>query len=325
MATIRDVAKKANTGLGTVSRALNGTGYVSAETRKKIMKAAAELGYDIPVRKTRKQEDREKIVGVLIPDVSLPFYGSFVKYADIELANAGYKTMIYNTLGVQGRVSEAIELAEKGIIQGIIINADVTDEERKRLQKIPTVSFERLLGGKIPFVTSEHRSGGRMAGEILYRNRCMNVLIITARHLTKVYADYRIEECRNYLEKRGVKVTVAEFAPSNISVVTGKEIARQYMELYHNVDGIFSDDAVAYCCLQYARQMEINVPRDLKIVGYDGDDIFKLSIPRLTTIRQDVNRIAEVCVELIQKRISGERLEKEYYIPVKIEKGGTTQ
>ena len=122
-----------------------------------------------------------------------------------------------------------------------------------------------------------------------------------------------------------MKVTVAEFAPSNISVVTVQEIARQYMELYHNVDGIFSDDVVAYCCLQYARQMEINVPRDLKIVGYDGDDIFKLSIPRITTIRQDVNRIAEVCVELIQKKISGERLEKEYYIPVKVEKGGTTQ
>ena len=325
MATIRDVAKKANAGLGTVSRALNGTGYVSAETRKRIMEAAVELGYDMPVRKIKKQKDKEKIVGVLIPDVSLPFYGSFVKYVDIELANAGYKTMIYNTLGVQGRVSEAIELAEKGIIQGIIINADVTDEELRRLQKIPAVSFERLLGGKIPFVTSEHRSGGRRAGEIFYQNRCMIVLIITARHMTKVYADYRIEECRNYLEKRGVKVTVAEFAASNISGVTGKEIARQYMELYHNMDGIFSDDTVAYCCLQYARQMEINVPRDLKIVGYDGDDIFKLSIPRLTTIRQDVNRIAEVCVELIQKRISGERLEKEYYIPVKVEKGGTTQ
>ena len=42
-------------------------------------------------------------------------------------------------------------------------------------------------------------------------------------------------------------------------------------------------------------------------------------------IRQDVNRIAEVCVELIQKKIRGERLEKEYYIPIKVEKGGTTQ
>lgn len=325
MATIRDVAKKANVGIGTVSRALNDTGYVTESKRELIFAAAKELGYIIPEKRTKSTAYQEKIIGVVIPDVSLPFYGNFVKYVDIELAKAGYKTMMYSTLGVQGRVADAIDLAERGIIQGIIINSDVTAAELKRLEKLPVVSFERLLGKKIPFVTSEHRTGGQLVGKLLYENRCRNVLIITASHQTRVYADYRIEECKNYLEERGVKVTVAEYPASNVTILIAKDITEKYMELYHEADGIFSDDIVAYCCLQRARETGIPVPRELKIVGYDGNDILSLSIPTITTVKQDVTQIARTCVELIQQRIAGEAVKNEYLVPVKVEKGGTTR
>ena len=325
MATIRDVAKKANVGIGTVSRALNDTGYVAESKRKLIFAAAEELGYTIPEKGVKSDTYREKIIGVVIPDVSLPFYGNFVKYIDIELAKAGYRTMIYNTLGIQGRVADVIDLAERGIIQGIIINSDVNIAELKRLEKLPVVSFERLLGRKIPFVASEHRAGGQLVGQTLYENRCRNVLIITACHQTGVYADYRIEECRKYLEEHSVRVTVAEYPASNISILIAKDIAEKYMELYHDVDGIFSDDIVAYCCLQKARETGISVPEDLKIIGYDGNDIMSLSTPTITTVRQNVTRIAQICVELIQHRIAKEEMKSEYFVPVKFKKGGTTK
>ncbi|WP_242862835.1 substrate-binding domain-containing protein [Clostridium sp. C105KSO13] len=325
MTTIREVAKKANAGIGTVSRALNGTGYVAETKKREILSAAEELGYKIPERKRKNNILTEKIIGVIVPDISMPFYGNFVKYVEIELAKTGYKTLICNTLGIQGRVLEVIELAEKGIIQGIIMNADVSPEELKRLEKLPVISFERLLGEIIPFVASEHKQGGRKAGEILYKNRCMNVLIITAKHITRVYADYRIEECRKYLEKRGVNVTVAEYPAANVSLLVVEEVVKQYMELYYGVDGVFADDITAYCYLENARQLNIDVPRNLKIVGYDGNDILKLSIPKITTIKQDVAQIARTCAELIQKRTTGEKVEKKYFIPVKVEKGGTTK
>lgn len=325
MATIRDVAKKANVGVGTVSRALNGSGYVAADKKEIIFAAAAELEYEVPKKPVKEAAFAEHIAGVIVPDVSMPFYGAFVKYVDIELANLGYKTMIYNSLGIQGRVTDAIDLAEKGILKGLIINADVTDEELKRLERLPVVSFERLLGKKIPFVSSEHKQGGRKAAEILYRNRCMNVLIITAKHLTKVYGDCRIDECRQVLKEKGVKVTVVEYPVSNVTAHVVEQVVKQYMDIYHDVDGIFSEDVAAYACLQNARRLNIEVPRDLKIVGYDGNDLSKLSQPKITTIRQDVGKIASTCITVMMERIVGNKVEKEYFVPVMVEKGGTTK
>lgn len=325
MATIRDVAKKANVGIGTVSRALSGTGYVAADKKETIFAAAAELSYEVPKKSVPKTFFSEHVIGVIVPDVSMPFYGTFVKYVDIELANLGYKTMIYNSLGIQGRVSDAIDLAEKGILKGLIINADVTDEELKRLEKLPVVSFERLLGKNIPLIASEHKEGGRKAGEILYRNRCMNVLIITAKHLTRVYGDCRIDECRQVLKEKGVKVTVVEYPVSNVTIHIVEQIVKQYMDIYHDVDGIFSEDVVAYACLQNAKRLKIDVPRNLKIVGYDGNDLLKLSQPKVTTIRQDVGQIASTCIAVLRDRIAGNRVEKEYFVPVMVEKGGTTK
>jgi len=81
------------------------------------------------------------------------------------------------------------------------------------------------FSGKIPLVSSEHREGGRKAAEILYKNRFMNVLIITAKHLTWVYGDYRINECKKFLMEKSVKVTVVEYSVSNVTIHIARQVA----------------------------------------------------------------------------------------------------
>ena len=74
MASIRDVAKQAGVGVGTVSRALNGTGYVSPDTKKKIEKAAEKLGYTPNELARNLYRNRTGIVGVMVPDLDHPFF-----------------------------------------------------------------------------------------------------------------------------------------------------------------------------------------------------------------------------------------------------------
>ena len=325
MSTMREVAKLAGVGLGTVSRALSGNGYVTESKKRKIIEAAEQLHYRLPERflQSSRQLQNTSVVGVIVPDVSMSFYGEYVKAVDIALSNAGYHMMLMNTLGVQGRVAEMLDLAESGLLNGILINADITQAELSRLEKLPSVSFERLLGKKIPCVASEHKSGGIMAGELLYKNRCMNVLIISGRHITGVYADCRVETCRQYLLDKGVNVRVAEVPMSNISVLSIEDVIHKYMELYPDVDGIFAGDIAAYCCLQNALALNIRVPDHLRIVGYDGDETLRLSHPRLTTIKQDIPLLAKTCADVMIRRMTGKSVYPEYFIPVKILKGGT--
>lgn len=322
MATIRDIAKAAGVSVGTASRAITGNGYVSEENRTLVMQAAENLGYTPKERK--KTSTNTKTVGVILPDATFPFYGSFLKYAEVELARRGYRTVVCNTLGVQNRVSGMLDLLSTGELDGLILNADVTPEEIARMENLPVVSFERLLGKKIPMVSSDHCQGGRMAAAELLRSGCKKVMLLAARHSNRLFGDSRIEECRRLLESEGVEVIVAEIPGSLLSIRYTKEVIREYLLLYSDVDGIFTDDLMAFCCMMEAQERGIIIPDQLRIVGYDGTEILKIVSPRLTTIVQDIPQLTKSCVDLLMRRIAGEKTEEETIVPVTFMKGGTT-
>lgn len=97
MAGIKDVAKKAGVGVGTVSRMLNDSGYVADETRKKIEIAMKELNYTPNELARNLYHKRTGIIAVLVPNISNPFFAEFVNYVEAELYEIGFKMMLCNT------------------------------------------------------------------------------------------------------------------------------------------------------------------------------------------------------------------------------------
>ena len=322
MATIRDIAKAAGVSVGTASRAITGNGYVSEEARAQVLAVAEQLGYQ-PREHTRAPR-RSQTIGIVLPDITFPFYGNFLKYADVELAQRGYRTVVCNTLGIQNRVGAMLDLLESGELAGLILNADVTDAEIARLEKLPVVSFERVLSPKIPVVASDHLLGGQLAASELLRCGCKNVLILTVKHNNSLLGDLRISECCRALEAEGVKVTVGETPGSLLAIRMLKELANEYMRLYSGIDGIFTDDVMAYCCVQAAAAHGIKVPSQLKIVGYDGNELIRISTPPITTIEQNIPLLTRTGIDLLMKKIDGEKTEQQVTVPVSFLKGGTT-
>ena len=94
MASIRDVARRAGVGVGTVSRVINGNGYVSADTKKKIEKAIEELEYTPNELARNLFRNKTGIVGILVPDVDHPFFSSYVRQTEAALYELGYKNLI---------------------------------------------------------------------------------------------------------------------------------------------------------------------------------------------------------------------------------------
>lgn len=322
MATIREIAKLAGVSVGTASRAITGNGYVSEETRAQILKIADQLGYK-PKEHVRPAAST-KTVGIVLPDITFPFYSTFLKYVEVALYQRGYRTVVCNALGVQDRVGEMIAMLERKELDGIILNADVTQEEIARMSKLPVVSLERLLGNKIPMISSDHRQGGQLVASEFLRCGCRDVLILTTRHNNQLYGDVRSEECQKILQEKGVKVTIAEIPGTMLSYRLLKELMGEYIRLYSDIDGVFMEDITAYCFVSEARELGIKVPQQLKIIGYDGNEIIKISSPRITTIEQNIPLLARTCVEQLMRRIAGEETDPETLIPVRFAKGGTT-
>ena len=326
MVTIKDVAKAAGVGTGTVSRALSGNGYVDSEKKKRIIKIAEQLKYDPSVLLKRKSNKKVKsgLIGVVLPNSSQPFFGSFLWHVEKALEMHDYRTVIINVNGSRKKVSDAIELVDKHMLDGLIINADVNKSDIEKLQCIPTVSFECEMGEGIPLVASDHIKGGQLVAKLLFRCGCKNVAILSIKATTPVYARHRISECQKLLKRKGVEVTLVEQEGLPEEGNAMEEMINEYLNTHSEVDGIFTEDVEAYFCLVQAKKRGISIPRDLKIVGYDGNEITRLVSPQVTTIAQNTQKLAETCVDVLNKRINGLDVENRYFVPVKIKMGGTT-
>ena len=113
MAGIRDVAAYAGVGVGTVSRALNKTGYVSEETKRKIDEAVKALNYQPNELARNLYRNRSGMIGVIVPDLEHPFFAKFMKYTEMELYRYGYRAVVCNTVEISNRVEEMVRLMEK--------------------------------------------------------------------------------------------------------------------------------------------------------------------------------------------------------------------
>ena len=173
MASIRDVAKKANVGPATVSRVLNNSGYVSEESRRRIEQAMMELDYTPNELARNLFRKKTGIVALLVPSISHPFFAAFVEKAEEALHSRGYKTMLCNTAKEENAELEYLDMLNRHIVDGIISGVHSLEIEEYQKIKKPIVALDRYLGADIPVVAVNHEKGGRMAAEELAGENCM--------------------------------------------------------------------------------------------------------------------------------------------------------
>ena len=299
MASIRDVAKKANVGSATVSRVLNNSGYVSEETREKIENAMEELNY-IPNELARNLFHKKTgIIAVLVPSVANPFFAEFVECIESELYTYGYKTMLCNTVKEGNAELEYLDMLNRHIVDGVITGVHSLDVEvYKKIHK-PIVALDRFLGEDIPVVAVNHKKGGKLAAEELLNCGCKSVLQFCG---SKELEWNRFDA--DYYEK------------------VMKDVFSSKLE----VDGVFGVDQIAIRFLNEARRRNIAVPDEIKIVAYDGTFVTGLTEPRLTVIAQPIDQLAKQSARLISRLVNGKTYRnKKVLLDAELKVGNTTR
>lgn len=309
MASIKDVAKKAGVGVATVSRVLNENGYVSEQAKEKVQEAMKELNYT--PNEVARQLYRKKvgIVAVLIPDVSQSFYGELTKNIETILFEHGYKTMICDTFKEKNSEQEYLSMLDRHVVDGIITGVHSLKVESYLKIKKPIVAFDRYLGKKIPVVEANHTDGGKRAAEILINCGCKKVLQFQGARIVKSPSHERHVEFERILRENGVEVILEELEWNSHDHEYFEKTTRMAMEKYADVDGVFGTDMLAAYAMKAAIKQGRQVPKDVKIVAYDGTFITEVTTPSMTTIVQPIQLIAQNLVEIICKMIEGETFE----------------
>ena len=317
MASIKEVARKANVGVGTVSRVLNSTGYVSDETRKKVEEAMKELNY-IPNELARNLLSKKSgIVAIIIPKISHPFFAEIVLYAEAELMKKGYKTMICSTYSEQNYEKEYLNMLNRHIVDGIIAGSHMLDLEEYQNVRGPIVAVDRFLGENIPIISTNHKIGGRLAAEELLRNGCRCVLQIQGARVVDSPSHERHYEFERYMKKHGVTVYSYEMDWNDFDYGQYDAMTEQLMDKFPDVDGIFAVDMVAIACIRQLLKRKKKIPRDVKIVSYDGNYVAKVGVMNLTVVQQPIEELANRAVHVLINMIQGKeyRNKKIFYEP----------
>ncbi len=307
MPGIRDVAEKAGVGVGTVSRALNGTGYVSKDAKEKILKVAEEMGYSPNELARNFTKNRSGIVGIVVPDIENPFFAKFLKNTEFELFKHGYKGLVCNTIGISSRLEEMLEMTKRNMLDGLIVGTDAPANFNLDTVKKPIVSLDRNWGPKIPVITSDNEKGAKLVFEKVISSGAKKILVFEGKPSISQPFDPREATLINNLKSHGVEVIIAQIEWNVVSYEYYLRVAEEYLPFIQNVDAIFAADLIAIACMAIALQNGIKIPEQLKIIGYDGINLTKLMAPPLTTIRQDIGLMAQKCVNTFLSLQNGEQ------------------
>lgn len=329
MATIQDVAKHAQVGVGTVSRVLSGKGYVKEETRQRVQASIETLNYT-PNEMARNLFFRKSgIVAVIVPDVAHPFFAQFVNAAEMVLCEQGYQTMICNTYYEQNYEQRYLEMLKQRRMDGIIFGAHtVLDISQYENIHLPIVALDRDLGENIPCVSVNHKTGGKMAAEELIRSGCRNVVQfvgIKEEKEVSTPSNVRHDVFEETMKQQGIRCQSLHVKWPTPDTSYYRKVSAKLLEDYPDVDGVFATDLMAMAVLQAAHLHRKRVPEDLKLITYDGTYLIELAYPRITAIIQPIDRLAKEAVHLVVDLIHGKSIQnKKIELQTVLRPGDTT-
>jgi DNA-binding LacI/PurR family transcriptional regulator len=302
MATIKDVAKKANVSVATVSRVINQKGYVNEETRALVENAIKDLNY-IPNELARSLFNKHsKLIGVLVPHFDTQFYAELIEGIENAAMKLGYKIMLSNTQDNAKREKDYIHIYSQYNIDGIIVASNAHNVEQLIKSDLPIVTVDHILSENIPSITSNNILGGIIAAQRLISGGARYILelrgpsfLLTVSERSLGFRQVLVQNNIPYISYDG------DLINPDIDAIT--KIIQDHPE----IDGVFAtSDFLAIHAQTILQRMGKQVPKDVQIVGFDNIVYTTLVSPTITTIEQPISRMGELALESLVKLLNDE-------------------
>ena len=319
--TIKDVAKHAGVGIGTVSRVINNEKAVGDQTRKKVMEAMRDLNYSPNNMASQLRRNETRIIALLVPVVNHPFFAKLAYYVEDEADRFGYSTILVSS---QQRVEKEVEIIRRikhKKVDGVVFVTHYIHEEED-LKNCPIISIDRVLGTNIPYVTSDNYDATKKAIKYMIERGAKRVGFIGSKPLVDSEVMERERAYRDVMAEYGMPVRMV-----NEVMQHGDEpvVVADFMEKHPDVDGVFvSGYSLSQVFYDAAVEHGKKIPEDLQIVSYDG--IFKQwSTSNMTSVEQPVEEMARQVVRLLIKKIQNEETCTRTVLKTKFVLGTTTK
>ena len=298
-ATIQEVAIRAGVSTATVSRALRGLPNVSPNTRKQILQVADTLDYHVPPQVSRQASGR-KVVGIIVPLTEQWYFGKLVSVIEIELTTQGYDAVRYSVDSVEGQISLLRYLINRRLVDGLIMcSLSLTDETADVLYEsglpVTTVETKHV---RFSSVGIDNSQATQMATRYLINLGHRRIGLISGEEATALQFAIPLARKRGViaaLEQSGIEFRQELDQPGNYVYEGGAEAMKRLFSVHEPPTAVFAfSDEMAIGALKTIRDMNLRVPEDISVIGFDDNDVS--AFVGLTTVRQPVTTYGEETV-----------------------------
>ena len=335
MATIQDIARISGYSTGTVSRVINNRADVSDEARAKIEEVIKEQNYqpNSSARKLRQSISSE--ITIVVRGNGNIFLQSVLEIIQRCILEHGETANVPFVGELEDEVSVALQAVRQLKPRGIIFLGGSMDHFREEFAEITipcvliTADAEGLgFGNLSSFTTNDREAAAHAVSTLIWHgHRRIGILGGFPESLRGVWSDdvpaLRVLGAIEVMEKNGIPFDPErDYEPCSPLAEEGYQAAKRLLLKNPDLTGIFAiKDSIALGAIRAFRDMGLRVPKDISVVGFDGVLYSKYSVPRLTTIQQDVVALARKGVEDLLMRISYDSSAVHEQIPYRFVNG----
>ncbi|MBN4934739.1 LacI family DNA-binding transcriptional regulator [Staphylococcus sp. EG-SA-6] len=287
MRTIKEVAQQANVSVATVSRVINKSGYVKEATRKRIEQVIKELDY-YPNETVRTLfTKKSKTIGLLLPDMSNPFFTIVAKGVEDTAIQKGYHVMIGNGEMQEHKELNYLTTFKVNNCSGVIASQLSTQFafDQFNSYQLPYVLIDRVTDNQ-QCIEADHYKGGKLQAETIIKGNAQRVLLL---HQDLNYRSFeeRFNGARTTLKNHDIQLWIEDEHDITIDKL------KAYVNYNHIDSVICSNDVSALKIMKWLHDLHFHIPYDVQVIGYDDIPLAKLFYPSLTTIEQPAYEIGK--------------------------------
>lgn len=319
--TIRDVARLAGVSVATISRYLNNSAPLSADTAERVQAAMTELDFSPHPAARSLASNRTHTIGLVLHRIEGDFFTPLMEGIVSVTESQNFNLLIFTTS--QSRKLD-MRLLGSTYTDGLLVFLDsLSDEDLSTLHqaKQPIVLIHRSspVDLNLPMVTIENQSASKQLVSHLIETHQRKEIAFLSGPKKNEDSFWRESGYRQALLEHGLKVDESLIVPGDYDILTAQSSVQQLLAAGKTFDAVFAaDDVSALGALTALKEAGIHVPEQVSVVGFDDQRLAPFLNPPLTTVHAPTDMVGSTAADILLKMIRNSEVQSETLLPTKM-------
>ncbi len=301
--TILDVARRAGVSPSTVTHSLNGKRPISPTTRERVMSAIAELGYVPSWNAQRMKKSGSGIIGCLAVDITESFVNQIIRGIERGLTGSDLSLLFASGVEFRNDFDKAYAFLKSHRIDGLLfchhLPMEMGRDRIETFDNIPMISINMHIPNMLSIIP-DNVLGGLQAAEHLYVSGMRHPAMICGPE-RRLSVEERLTGFGGRVKALGLEFSDSRFSYGEYNFENGYETAKVIMDRFPETDGIFcANDFIAAGAITRLSEMGIEVPRAVRIAGFDNRDFSRFWPIPITTFQQPLQDMGLLGISLLK-------------------------